>query len=223
MPLAQKQFSLKAPRMSLADSVYETLLEAILSGQLAEGAELNAVLLAKQLDVSRTPVQQAIRRLEADCLAVELPGRKARVAQLTTADIREVYRMRRLLESEAAALASQTMADDVLELLRQEASMLAATVDRPDWTSRAIDYDIKFHDLVATASGNRRLAGDIGRYRLLVRGFCRMTGTIANLQAAFAEHMEILAALEAHDAVKARAAMARHIELRLQNVLEGAA
>jgi len=221
MQLAQTHFSLKAPRVSLADSVYETLLEAILSGQLPAGAELNAVLLAKQLDVSRTPVQEAIRRLQSDSLAVDLPGRKARVAEFTEADIREVYRMRLLLESEAAALASQTMSDDVLEQLRQEASILAATVDKPDWASRAIDYDIKFHELVAWASGNGRLASDIGRYRLLVRGFCRMTGTIDNLQAAFAEHMEILSALEARDAAQARNAMARHIELRLRNVLDG--
>ncbi|HEX4146378.1 MAG TPA: GntR family transcriptional regulator [Pirellulales bacterium] len=219
MHLAPTQFALKAPRMSLADAVYEILLEAILNGRLAAGAELNAVVLAKQLDVSRTPVQEAIRRLQSDSLAVDLPGRKARVARFTAADIQEVYRMRQLLESEAAALASQTIALDVLETLRQEAATLAATMDSPDWASRALDFDLKFHDLVALASGNRRLANDIGRYRLLVRGFCRMTGTLANLQAAFAEHMEILSALETRNANQARAAMARHIQKRLRDVL----
>ena len=82
-------------------------------------------------------------------------------------------------------------------MLRQAAATVAATSDQPDWAARAIDYDLAFHRVVAQASGNERLAADIGRYRLLVQGLCRMTGTIANLRAAFDEHMAILSALEA--------------------------
>ena len=71
--------ALSARQMSLADAVYETLIEAIVSGRLATGAALNAAVLARQLQVSRTPVLGAIRRLENDGLAIQQPGRKARV------------------------------------------------------------------------------------------------------------------------------------------------
>ena len=118
MNLNQASLSLKSPRLSLADSVYETLLEAILSGQLRKGTELNAVTLAQQLDVSRTPVQEAIRRLEADGLAVNPVGQQSASPRLHPDDIREVYSMRLLLESEAAALACRQIAPAALESLR---------------------------------------------------------------------------------------------------------
>ena len=174
-------------RMSLADSVYETLLEAILSGRLTAGVELNAVVLAGQLQVSRTPVQEAIRRLESDGLVVNPLGRKARVANFTCDDVREVYQMRMVLESAAAALAAGNISVDSLSSLQRDTAELEAAHDAADWPARALEFDLRFHRVIAEAAGNGRLLDDIGRYRLLVRGFCRMTGSLANLREAFAE------------------------------------
>lgn len=207
------------PRMSLADSVYETLLEAIIGGQLKRGVELNSVTLSEQLQVSRTPVQEAIRRLEADGLVVNPLGKKARVAKFTAKDVREVYEMRIVLESTAAALAAKHISDDAVHKLRAEADALAESTDDLTWSSRAIDYDIRFHQVLAQASNNDRLRDDIGRYRLLVRGFCRMTGSGENLRAALNEHLTILAAIEARDGKSAGRAMRHHIEQRLRTVL----
>jgi DNA-binding GntR family transcriptional regulator len=147
-------------------------------------------------------------------------GRKARVADFTVADIREIYAMRALLESEAAAEAAQQISPAALEHLRKQADALAKASGDPDWTHRAIEFDLDFHRVVAESSGNQRLARDIGRYRLLVRGMCRLTATPGNMRAALAEHLEILSALEARDPARARAAMAHHIEKRLEKVLD---
>jgi DNA-binding GntR family transcriptional regulator len=220
MPVTPTQLALNVARVSLADSVYETLLEAILSGQLSTGVELNAVSLATQLQVSRTPVQEAIRRLENDGLVVNPLGRKARVARFTRDDAREVYEMRMVLESAAAALAARKISAAALASLKRETAELAATKEAPDWPVRALEYDARFHRAIAEAAGNARLRDDIARYRLLVRGFCRMTGSLVNLRAAFSEHRQILKAIAARDAERASGAMRRHIERRMQTALD---
>ena len=206
-------------RTSLADSVYETLLEAILSGRLASGSELSEVTLAEQLEVSRTPVHEALRRLAADELVVITTGRTARVTRLTRADVCEIYQMRSALESLAAERAATRMTQQQSAELSSLLDELLSP-DRPlDWTARAIECDLQFHRAIAKASDNVRLERDIRRYRLLVRGFCRMSGSGANLEAACHEHRRILAALKERDATAARRAMAEHIELRLSAVL----
>ncbi len=206
-------------RASLADSVYETLLEAMISGRLAGGTEINEVALAKQLDVSRTPVHEAVRRLVADGLIKVERHRRLRVAALSHDEVREVYAMRRLLESAAAEWAATAMTDEALAEQRRAANVLAAADGSLDWTMQALKFDLDFHDAIALACGNDRLREDITRYRLLVRGLCRMTGTTENLHDALREHLEILTALERRDGRAAREAMASHIEARLGCVL----
>jgi DNA-binding GntR family transcriptional regulator len=202
----------------LADSVYETVLEGIVSGSLAAGVELNEVALARQLDVSRTPVHEAVRRLMADGLVVMVGHRRLQVAALTRDEIGEIYSLRQLLEGAAAERAASRIETSVLEELRRAADLLDADHGSLDWPSRALDFDLAFHDAIAAASGNERLRRDIARYRLLVRGLCRMTGSEANLREALEEHRTILIALERRDPLMAREAMTAHIAARLGGV-----
>jgi DNA-binding GntR family transcriptional regulator len=206
-------------RTSLADAVYETLLEAILRGQLQPGAELSAVALAQQLEVSRTPVTEALQRLTHDGLVEQTNHHQPRVVTLSRKDVTEIYELRKQLEGAAAEYAATRISEEVLRDLRQKATRLAAAHSAVDWPTQAIDFDLHFHDCLAAASGNRRLSEDIARYRRLVRCFCRMTGNDANLQAAFQEHLAILDALENRKPVAARKAMVNHISRRLQVVL----
>jgi DNA-binding GntR family transcriptional regulator len=160
---------LRTTRTSLADSVYEALLEAIIEGRLAAGAEVNAVALASQLDVSRTPVQEAIHRLEAHGLIVNPLGKKARVTKFSLRDITEVCEVRALLEAKAAALTAKRIASDQLAGLGGESDAWIATRSKLNWLAEALHFDLHFHDVVAAASGNSRLRNDIHRYRLPVR------------------------------------------------------
>jgi len=206
-------------RTSLADSVYETLLQAIVSGRLPSGTVLTSVDLAQQLDVSRTPVQEALRRLAADGL-VECPtGRRATVVTFARTEIVEIYEIRRVLEGETAArAATRVPADEARNLCRRIESLLSS-VGGLDWTAQALDFDVVFHEWLAQASGNRRLEEDIRRYRLLVRSFCRMVGSVENLTAAAQEHRAILEAIEQREGAAARQAMHVHIDARLASVL----
>jgi DNA-binding GntR family transcriptional regulator len=206
-------------RASLADAVYDTLVEAIVHGRLAPGEELIAVALAARFHVSRTPVTEAIQRLAHDGLVEQSASHKAHVVRLSRDDVVEIYTVRGHLEAAAAERAAKQMPESQLRALREQANRLAAAQQSVDWGQQAIDFDLRFHDSIALASSNRRLAADIARYRRLVRCFCRLTGSEQNLRAAFAEHLKILDALEKHKPAAARKAMVAHVESRLSAVL----
>lgn len=195
----------------LSDAVYETLLEAILSGRLASGTIVSEVSLAKQLDVSRTPVHDALRQLSKDGFVEQRAGRRAVVTTFSREDVHDVYEMRKILEPEAARRAASRIDRATLTSLKALATEVTASRDLPDWTGRWSEYDETFHEAIAKASGSLRLWQDIVRYRLLHRGFNKMTSTDETIQQALEEHGRILDALEKRDAEAAFASMLHHI------------
>jgi DNA-binding GntR family transcriptional regulator len=197
--------------LSLAEAVYETLLEAIVSGRLRSEVTLSEVALAKQLEVSRTPVHDALRQLAKDGLVEQETGRRARVAHFSRDDIYEIFEIRKYLEGPAAELAAARMDARQFAPLRTAANELQASHGQPDWILQWAQLDETFHSTIAASSGNRRLAQDIGRYHLLHRGFNKMSTDVESLRTALAEHVEILNSLEQHDGAAAREAMIKHI------------
>lgn len=196
---------------SLAEAVYETLMEAIVSGRFAPGTPLSAVKLSQQLDVSRTPVQQALRLLAGDGLVEFATGRRAKVATFNGDDLFHVFEMRRLLEGPAAELAAGRMDRRQLEPLRRAADELASSRDSVGWVQSWTKYDEDFHRTIASCCGNPLLQKDITRYHLLHRGFNLIATDPDSLGLALDQHLEILAALEEHDGARARRAMEDHI------------
>jgi DNA-binding GntR family transcriptional regulator len=199
-------------RDSLVESVYDALLRRILDGTIPSGEIVSELALAQELGVSRTPVHDAVRQLAKDGLVVREGRRRARVADFSPDDVYEIFEMRKFLEGPAAELAAGRMDARHCAPLRAAADALAAlpTTD-PRWTAAWADFDELFHKTIADASGNRRLAADIGRYRLLHKGFNRMATDAPSLQSAMAEHLAILDAIEARDGPAARKHMVAHI------------
>lgn len=196
---------------SLAEAVYETLLEGIICGQLTPGMFLSAAKLSGKLEVSRTPIHDALWMLASDGLVEQQSGRRARVTQFGRDDLWEIFEIRRLLEGPAAEMAAGRMDQRQLGPLRRAAEELADQSESPDWTRRWSNFDDDFHRQIAECSGNRRLAEDIARYHLLHRGFNRVSTDFESLQTALAEHFEILEALESRDGAAASKAMEKHI------------
>jgi len=206
-------------RQTLVDSVYQHVLNAILSRRLAAGTEFSEVALARELGVSRTPVHEALAWLAADDL-VEIQANKVRVRKLSAREVTDLYAVRQLLECAAAERAATRIAPAVLESLQQEARALEKNQDAPEWAEKAMAFDVRFHDELAAAADNARLRQEIGRYRLLVRAFCRMTGENRdNLRDSMREHVAILKALAKKDEAAANKAMAIHIAKRVKAVL----
>ena len=198
-------------RTRLSDAVYETLLEAIISGKLASGSIVSEVSLAKQLDVSRTPVHDALRQLAKDGLVEQRAGRRAIITTFSKEDVFDIFEMRKLLEGEASRRAATRMDRATIALLRDIGEDLKANPDTTDYIERWADFDEEFHEEIAKASGSTRLYQDIVRYRLLHRGFNKLATTIDGLQNALAEHFQILDALEQQNGAKASQMMIEHI------------
>lgn len=198
-------------RTRLSDAVYETLLAAILSGKLAPGTVVSEVSLARQLQVSRTPVHDALRQLAKDGLVLQKANHRAVVAQFTPEDVHDIYDMRKLLEGEAARRAASRIDRPTLARLREMAEGFDGVVDEKEWLSRWVDFDDEFHTAIARASGSHRLCQDIVRYRLLHRGLNRQSTIVADLHQALQEHLAILDALEKRDGAMAARAMVAHI------------
>lgn len=140
----------------LGEVVFDYLRNAILSGELKPGERLMEVTIAEQLGVSRTPVREAIRKLEKEQFVIMLPRKGAYVADLTKKDILEVLEIRKELEGFAAELAAMRMEEDEVKHLGEilEAfNQCMAVMDK----KRMIETDNAFHSTIFQATKNTRL------------------------------------------------------------------
>jgi DNA-binding GntR family transcriptional regulator len=207
--------SLRMPEMAedarLSDTVYEVLLDAILCARLTPGTTVSELALARELDVSRTPVHDALRQLAKDGLIRQKANHRAVVASFSADDLYDIFEMRKLLEGESAARAAERLDPSELQRLCNGAEQLADQKRGPAWVRRWADLDEDFHATIARASGSKRLCDDILRYRTLHRSINRLATNADVLQEALSEHRRILDALEHHDVRQARETMIVHI------------
>ncbi len=200
----------------LFDKTYEFLLKKILAGDLAPGSPVSELALTRELGVSRTPIHEAIRQLEKDGLIFQAANCRPVVVGLTKRDIVEISQMRILLEGEAVSLAARKDHSKMIADLRKQIASLKRQKNRTGWIKAWVKHDEDFHRKIARASGNKRLAQDIGRYRLLHRVFNNMAfgksgAPLEMLKQATGEHEEILNALEKSQPEPSRKAMQGHI------------
>lgn len=158
--------------LPLRDVVFQTLRTAILSGKLEPGERLMELHLAHQLGVSRTPVREAIRKLELEGLVITIPRRGAVVAQITQTDLEDVLEVRCALEELAVRKACRNMKEKQFEELRKAAQRFEQSVAAGDLMASA-QADVEVHELISEATGNRRLIqilnnirSQVYRYRL---------------------------------------------------------
>ncbi|MCH8467222.1 MAG: GntR family transcriptional regulator [Roseinatronobacter sp.] len=202
-------------------SAYDRLLDEIRLGTLPPGARLREVELAERLGISRTPVREAIRMLEADGLVEHLPRQGASLRRLSYAEVMELYEMRAVLEGTAARLAARSASDlELRELAEINAEMTAST--QPGEIAR---LNRQFHATLINAAKNRYLQRAIGAMArtLLILGPSTLFDP-ARSQSAAQEHEGLLHALGARDGARAEALMRAHIEaahrIRLRHLRE---
>jgi DNA-binding GntR family transcriptional regulator len=190
--------------------VYWQLLEEIRAGHLAPGARLTETELASRLSVSRTPVREAIRRLEADGLVTHEPRVGAMVRRLDYTEVMELYEMRSVLEGAAAKMAARSASAVEIEELSAINEDLAQATDDP---VRSAALNQRFHLALMDAARNRYLVRSVqGVHRnLLILGPTTLEEA-GRAKAAVAEHSEILDAIAARDGASAEAAMRRHMD-----------
>lgn len=143
--------------LTLTDRIYQLLKDNIVRHRLAPGARLLDKEIAESLNVSRTPVREALGRLGAEGLVDIVPRRGAFVVNLSTKDIKDVYEVREVLEILAVRLAVPRLTDEDILALQGILDECSAALDREDYLT-CFELDRKFHDQVVRLSGNAKLA-----------------------------------------------------------------
>ena len=142
--------------LPLRDVVFNTLRRAILRGELKPGERLMEIQLANKLGVSRTPIREAIRKLELEGLVLMIPRKGAEVAEITEKNLRDVLEVRCALEELAVQLACDRMDEEGIKKLKEAAEKFREVLDSDDITQIA-QADVLFHDIIYTATDNDRL------------------------------------------------------------------
>ena len=197
---------------ALRESVFETLLLAIVRGEMKPGAWFNHQRLAEHLQVSVTPLREALQEL-ATCGIIESQyNRGTMVRPFGPVQLSEIFHVRALLEAEAARLACTRIDGAALEEIKSQTSELMKETTSPYWTAEVISNDDKFHTLVASFCGNQRLKEEIFRYRSLLTCIRRAVADHHYpFDVALPEHLAVIEALSSKKPNEAAKAMTAHI------------
>lgn len=205
--------------LPLRDVVFNTLRQAIITGEFAPGERLMEISLANRLGVSRTPVREAIRKLELEGLVIMIPRKGAQVARITEKNLRDVIEIRTVLEEFAAVLACERIDQARLHDLRQAHEDFIRSVENGDILD-IVDKDETFHDTIFRATNNDRLISIINnlreqfyRYRMEYVKDIRQRSNLVE------EHRELLDAISSRDSIKAKELMKTHLLNQQQEVI----
>jgi len=208
----------------LVDRLASAIQGQILGGSIPVGSRLRQEALAEEFEVSRTPVREALRKLQATGIVELLPNRCAIGRGPSARDIREGYEVRAELEGLAAELAAGLISDRDLRRLREAEELFRRSVTslverrraEANWSDASswVQANDLFHQAIQDAAANRRLAATIAD---LHRSFPRdltwaaLEGSSHLLEENIRQHAGILAAIEQRDGVEARRRMVEHV------------
>jgi DNA-binding GntR family transcriptional regulator len=198
--------------LPLRDVVFNTLRQAILYGKLKPGERLMEITLANRLGVSRTPVREAIRKLELEGLVIMIPRKGAQVAPITEQDLNDVLEVRLALEELAMSAACKRITQGEMEEIGKALRAFEECMDSQD-VSKLAQADEDFHERIYQATGNRRLIQiihnlreQIYRYRVEYLKDWKVRSELEE------EHRELFHALQEGDVPQAVDCMKRHIQ-----------
>lgn len=206
--------------LPLRDVVFQTLRKAILTGELKPGERLMEIHLASKLGVSRTPIREAIHKLELEGLVTILPRRGAMVSEISERGLKDVLEVRRDLDSFCAELASERITEEDKKRLVDANEAFNEAVKTKDATIMA-KADVAFHDIIIEATGNERLvaminnlAEQIFRYRFeYIKDETKRDNIIK-------EHKNLMDAIIKGDKLAAREASRVHIDNQEKAILK---
>lgn len=203
----------------LREVVCETLREAIRSGILKPGERLMEIQLAEELGVSRTPVREAIRKLELEGYVIMLPRRGTYVANLSIKDINEVFEIRTALDALATGLAAERITDEDLEQLERLLVQIGEYIEQNDM-EKIVETDTQFHDILYRASRNDRLVGIINNLREQLTRFRSISMSYpGRLKKTLEEHRRMVEAIAQGDVELAQRLAVEHMENSEQTLL----
>ena len=198
--------------LPLRDVVFNTLRQAILKGELKPGERLMEIQLAERLGVSRTPIREAIRKLELEGLVLMVPRKGAEVAKISEKSLREVLEVRRSLEELAIELTCQRITEEELKELEKAKTAFAEATLKGEPMEIA-ESDEHFHYLIYQATGNSRLVQILNNLReQMYRYRLEYIKDADKRQILVVEHEHILQAIRNRNITEAKNAVRKHID-----------
>lgn len=203
----------------LREMVFESLREAIIQGRLKPGERLMEMQLAEEMGVSRTPVREAIRKLELEGFVVMIPRKGAYVSGISVRDIVDVFEVRAALEALAAGLAAERITDKELEELERSIVLAAELGDRAELDA-IVETDTNFHELIYKACRNERLVQIITHLKEQIQRF-RTTSLSqpGRSRDALYEHRAVVEAISERNIDLAQTLAREHVENAEQSLL----
>ncbi len=198
----------------LTDQVYTIVKRMILTGELTPGTKLGQDDLAERLGVSRTPLLSALAKLEKELLVESIPRRGMYVRKYSTEEVLHLYEIRLRLEPYAAGEAARRADDAAVERCRGLARRFRSAVEADEGDAREIDYE--FHMAIMVESGNDLLYNIGSSYNMIV--VANTFGFLKDARESADEHDELVEAIAAHRASRARQIMFRHINASRKNL-----
>jgi DNA-binding GntR family transcriptional regulator len=202
----------------LREIVFETLREAIIKGLLKPGERLMEIQIAEELGVSRTPVREAIRKLELEGFLVMVARKGAYVADISVKDITDIFEVRAALEGLAAGLAAERITEEELEQL-ERALVQISEATTSDLNS-VVQSDTSFHELIYRASRNQRLQQIVIHLQEQIQRFRTVSLSQPGRTRFFIEeHRKIVEAISERNSELASLLAREHIESAEQSLL----
>jgi len=206
--------------LPLRDVVFNTLRDAILKGDLVSGERLMEKQLAERLGVSRTPIREAIRKLELEGLVSMVPRKGAEVAQITKKDIKDVLEVRATLEALAVRLACEKMSKQSIEHLVKLKDEFIEAANNND-IEMIIKKDVEFHDAIFAATENEKLIHIINNLREQIYRFrVKYIKEMGEYETLVTEHEEIVACIKAKNQERGSFVAIQHIENQERAVID---
>ncbi|GMQ64725.1 GntR family transcriptional regulator [Vallitalea maricola] len=197
--------------LPLRDVVFNTLREAILKGELVAGERLMEKQLAERMGVSRTPIREAIRKLELEGLVVMIPRKGAEVAKITHKDIKDVLEVRAALEELAVKIACEKMSEESFVDLKRTTHNFQTACEEHD-IEQIIKKDVEFHDIIFNSTENEKLIQIINNLReQIYRYRVEYIRKVADFGILVKEHDLIVKSIENRDVDEARKIALQHI------------
>lgn len=205
--------------LPLRDVVFNTLRQAILKGELKPGERLMEIALAERLGVSRTPIREAMRKLELEGLVVMIPRRGAQVANITEKDLNDVLEVRIALENLSIEKACQYMTEEQMDELKAAALKFERSIAGQN-PVRLAEADEAFHEIIYKASDNRRLKQVLNNLReQIYRYRVEYLKEEETRNLLIQEHQELYNAIQARDVKRAQEIAFCHIENQRQAII----
>lgn len=201
--------------ISIADQIFEQLQDEILSGKYKKGEILSEAKLSEELGVSRTPVREAVRRLEQERILDET-GRGIVVVGISAEDMLDMYDIRIQLEGQAAARAAKNVTEEQLNEMQEVIDLQKFYTDKPGDVSNKSnnirDMDSSFHELLYRASGSVVFHDTLSNIHKKILKFRKASvSDKSRAEQSYEEHLAILDALRLHEPELARSRTVQHI------------